>query len=578
MHHFTLRNGRYYYVRRVPKDLTNHFPSPTLWKSLHTSDKKQAAVASSSYEFQTSQLFLQLRTGMLTPDLEKRLVAAFLAHGASRIQAQATGTKIVTPDAISPIDKVFATQNKSDLHLSNLAQALMPEDTSPDQIKLKLGQHTKHLKERLQTKNIEYATVSVDPDYLQEQIKQLAGVKLTKSELKVLCLKLIDSQIQLNEAEYATYDGNWSQLRTLQQSTESVLKEPYVKLSDMLELYMSYYRADRIRVSSGGMRDMEVECQTLLEITGNISLEAFNSMETVTKVKTVLRKYPLNRQQRYKGLALSSILKLRDYDKIQPVTANEYIKRAKAVVDYALKCKKLSSANVWVDETFETSVPEEDQRKAYDDADVKRLIDALCTKPLWVYAPEKPERFWLVLIALFHGLRLGNITALTKQDIVKMDNGLWCFRLRKGKTKATVRPVAICDALILLGFLEWVETLPREQLFQDTAKSFTAWYNHDEKRKDGYISQGFEPKYVTNEKGKCLHSIRHTFAGNVWEVSSDLKVTADMMGHSTSGSVTGRYAKATKAAKLKEVSEKMSMDAIDLNRLEGRAIELFGLN
>ena len=171
---------------------------------------------------------------------------------------------------------------------------------------------------------------------------------------------------------------------------------------------------------------------------------------------------------------------------------------------------------------------------------------------------------------------MGNIVQLTKADIIKLDNGLWCFKIRRGKTKATVRPVAICDALLLLGFLEWVNALPRPKLFQDSSESFSSWYNRDEMRKDGYHVQGFEAKHVTQDKKKCLYSLRHTFAGNVFEVTEDYKITADMMGHSTGGSVTARYIKNPKAKMLKSVSEQMNLDIIDLNRLEDRAIELFG--
>jgi len=88
--------------------------------------------------------------------------------------------------------------------------------------------------------------------------------------------------------------------------------------------------------------------------------------------------------------------------------------------------------------------------------------------------------------------------------------------------------------------------------------------------------QGFEAKYVTPDKKKCLYSLRHTFAGNVFEVTGDYKITADMMGHSTGGSVTARYIKTAKTKALKAVSEQMNLDIIDLNRLEARAMELFG--
>jgi site-specific recombinase XerD len=69
--------------------------------------------------------------------------------------------------------------------------------------------------------------------------------------------------------------------------------------------------------------------------------------------------------------------------------------------------------------------------------------------------------------------------------------------------------------------------------------------------------------------------LRHSFAGNVFDVSSDFKITADMLGHSTSQCVTARYTKTTRAEKLRDVYDKMQNEGVDLDRLEARAKELF---
>jgi len=171
----------------------------------------------------------------------------------------------------------------------------------------------------------------------------------------------------------------------------------------------------------------------------------------------------------------------------------------------------------------------------------------------------------------------GSVHCHQVTSICQLENGLWVFNLTRGKTKATIRPVAICETLKKLGFLEWVAALPRTKLFQDSEKSFSTWYNRDETNKiTGQRFQGFESRYITEDKKKCLYSIRHTFAGNVFDVTTDFKITSDMMGHSTASSVTARYTKATKAEALKEVTDKMKLEHIDLDRLEARAIELFG--
>jgi len=365
-------------------------------------------------------------------------------------------------------------------------------------------------------------------------------------------------------------------MEMLKEKVERDLATPYYDLKTVLEKYQGWYRASKPDIKAGTLADMEVECRVLLEIVGNTSAAEFNSMDTVARLKNTLRKYPKNKQQKYGDRSIHSILKTeRGYEAISLKTANEPLKRAKAVIDYANKAKMLSAANVYQGELFPTEKAAEEQRAAYDAEDVRRLIDAICTQPLWKKKPPMPERFWIILIGLFHGFRTGNIVTLTKRDICQTDKGTWIFELRQGKTKAAVRPVAICDSLLRLGFLEWVKGLKREKLFQDSADSFSKWYNRDEKRADGYEVSGFESRHVTTDKAKCWYSIRHNFAGNVFSTTEDFKITSDMMGHSTGKSVTARYTKLTKVDTLKEITEKMQLENVDLDRLEVRAKELF---
>jgi integrase len=561
--HTRKRGDQFHYVCRVPRDLQHLFPTVQLTQSLKTDDERAAKVAATAIEYRTQQLFLQLRTGMLSKDLEKHLIARFLKRGLENLEAVAEGR----PEGrMKDIEEVSLALSRRAGHSPEEAKeflAIIPETRAS------------LLKRDLQVSD----TSSVDPQLavVAAYLKEHHGIKLSAAEKKSLSLKYLNAAKQLNEAQSAVYRGEWSPMELLKEKVMKDLSSPYYDLKTVLEKYQEYYINSKPNVKKGTQDDMAVECRVLLEILGNISISDFNSMDAVTKLKGILLRFPKNKQQRYGDKSIHAILKTEKlYEKIDPKTANNYIDRARAVVKFAGKNDLLTNAaNVYEGERFATSKAAEEERAAYDSGDVSRLIDAICTKPLQGQNPPYPERFWIVLIALFHGLRLGNIVELTKEDICQTDRGMWIFDLRRGKTKATVRPVAICDTLLLLGFLEWVEQLPRKNLFQDSSRSFSAWYNRDEVR-NGKRFQGFESRYITEDKAKCLYSIRHHFAGNVFEVTEDFKITSDMMGHSTGHKVTARYTKATKAEALKEVTEKMQMEHIDLDRLDARAKELFG--
>jgi integrase len=571
--HLLKRGSGYIFRCRVPLDLLHCFPITTIWKGLKTKDAKGARLLADTYEYRTQKLFLQLRTQMLPKKLEAQLVAMYLNQGADALEARAKGQPI--PEDNPRAAENNATNDALDMGFAALGKTM---ELSSRDARKKRAEYTEEVardfEELIADKDTFLFQDAAKP--LVEDLQKAHDIKITLKNVKDMALPLMNAKKQLLAADGALLRGDWNLIENLKERATKELAIPYFDLETAIKAYKVYYLASKTSVKPGTKTDMEVECRVLLEILGNIDISEANTMATLTKLKSILLKYPLNKVQRYGNRSIHSILKNeKGYDIIGLKTANEYIVRMKAVITYANKSKMLNAANVYENERFPTATAAEEQRPAYSDNDIIRLVDAICTKPLWVMNPPHPERFWIILIALFHGFRLGNIIALTKRDICQTDSGMWIFHLRSGKTQSTVRPVAICDSLLLLGFLEWVANLPNAKLFQDSSRSFSAWYNRNELRKDGTRVVGFESKYVTTDESKCLYSIRHTFAGNVFDVTVDYKITADMMGHSTGKSVTARYTKITKATTLKEITEKMHLEHINLDQLEARAKELF---
>lgn len=496
---------------------------------------------------------------MLSKELEKQLVAKYLMRGIAELDGIAVGQP-------TDVDDVFA---------ASMRYVAKKEGLPPAEHVAKGSDTLARIWKQMLA---EGSTVVFDDFMIDTEcfLKQKHGIRLSDAERNALTLKLLNVDKQVQEAKSALYHGEWTPMELLKEKVAKDLASPYFDLATTLSRYEENYLCAKPHVSEGSKKDMAVECRMLLEVFGNISITEFNTMSSVTKLEQILLNYPKNKVKRFGKKSIHLTLKDNHlYERISLKTANHYIDRAKSVVQYGNKCRMLNAANVYEGERFQLNTAAEEERPAYEATDIERLIDAICTQPLWTKKPPCPERFWIILIILFHGFRLGNITALTKKDICQTDKGTWIFQLRTGKTKATIRPVAICDSLLLLGFLEWVQKLPRNRLFQDSSKSFSVWYNRNEVQKNGKPSLGFECRHVTTEKGKCLYSLRHNFGVKVFDVTEDYKITQDMMGHSTRNSVTARYTKRTKAETLKEITEKMQLEFIDLDRLEARAIELF---
>ena len=124
----------------------------------------------------------------------------------------------------------------------------------------------------------------------------------------------------------------------------------------------------------------------------------------------------------------------------------------------------------------------------------------------------KRTRFWIPLIALFSGARLGEIVQLRSDDIRIID-AVPCFSIQMdgpnqgSKNEAASRRVPIHPILLDAGLLEFVSS-KRTLLFDDIpgegkrhrVSLFSQWFN-----------ARFLPSVGITSKKKCFHSFRHSF-------------------------------------------------------------------
>ena len=104
--------------------------------------------------------------------------------------------------------------------------------------------------------------------------------------------------------------GELSSLDLLKEKLEKT--KVYIDVNTVITKYQQWYASAKPGVKPGTNEGMKVECTMLLEVLGNISIDSFNSMDSITQLKTTLQKYPKNRFQRF-GLpstrSIRSVLK-----------------------------------------------------------------------------------------------------------------------------------------------------------------------------------------------------------------------------------------------------------------------------
>lgn len=216
----------------------------------------------------------------------------------------------------------------------------------------------------------------------------------------------------------------------------------------------------------------------------------------------------------------------------------------------------------------------EDQRLPFSASELKTIFAA----PLYTGCQDDERRFatpgpnvirrsryWLPLIALYSGLRMGEILQLTPAHIGKSAKGTHYFLLTRDmklKTAGAEREVPVHKELLRLGFIEWVEERPGADdrpLFDEVPES-----------KHGYRSDIYTKRFATflrsielaaDRRPKlCFHSFRHTFKDALNETGAPEEVKDEICGWARSKKTGRRYGSGLSADVLKSYVDQVVFD------------------
>tara|TARA_R110002124_G_scaffold22576_10_gene84952 strand:+ start:97 stop:1737 length:1641 start_codon:yes stop_codon:yes gene_type:complete len=217
--------------------------------------------------------------------------------------------------------------------------------------------------------------------------------------------------------------------------------------------------------------------------------------------------------------------------------------------------------------TVDDPVADADKRDAFSIDQLQKLFGAAPWTPRNNSPSGKPAFYWMPLLALFHGLRLGEVGGLLLDDICEID-GYHVMMIRDNavrglKTKQSRRTLPIHSKIIDLGFLDFVGKLKQsrqERLFPEALakKRGQVGYN---------VSLWFSAQVKAQElKGRYLtfHALRHSFEDRLRE--ADLHGTA--LGHHLAGRLvsgtSASYGSGFSTSKLKEAIERVDYGMINL--------------
>lgn len=395
---------------------------------------------------------------------------------------------------------------------------------------------------------------------------------------KVIACELEEDSIRnakINEEVLARLKEISTYSERVDSKTESTLT-----ISQTVEKFLEEKRrhSDPKTAVSMEKKEYRPKLKLLIEIVGDKKSGTLIK-EDITSFKESLYKLPKNRSQHraYKGMHINELLKLDidDDQKISKTTIKNYATKVRIFLQWGID-------NGYFQEGIKTPLNRiikktqraDEEREPFTTDELKRIFESKQYKEC---THKSNAHYWVPLLGLFTGARINELCQLYVEDVKKDQNSkIWYLDINDEKDKKiknlnSKRTVPIHSKLIKLGFIDYVESLKRdniERLFIELKRTnegyssdFSKWFNRTYLNKNN-CNVGKR----TNEK-KNFHSFRHTFINSYKQLGSiNMDDVSELVGHKTSMSVTTvRYSNPLELNKKAELIEKLKFDEISFD-------------
>lgn len=338
--------------------------------------------------------------------------------------------------------------------------------------------------------------------------------------------------VEFSKEDYARVLG-----RDYPSARQVVDTEAYQKLGDLVSQYLAAPTHKWcIKMADDVRNTLELLCEHFKPET---DIRALNRRAMLQFRDEILMAIPSRRNvlPKYKGKTLAQLLACKGAVKLSRRTVNHNIARLSGFFTWCTDRMYLESnpvSNIQLKITGRASA----ERSIYSKDDLIKIFTHLRQDRLKAWAPFK---LWITLIMFYSGCRQNEICQLYTSDIILVDN-IPCFNLAENeetgarlKTEQSIRVVPIHPVLAQLGFFEYVLTCMGRGKIR---KPVQLWPHLRYSPKEGYARryrtffEDFNRKFITDEKGKTCHSLRHTFIDNLKQQEVPEYIVSAIAGHS----------------------------------------------
>jgi integrase len=318
-----------------------------------------------------------------------------------------------------------------------------------------------------------------------------------------------------------------------------------------------------------------------VEVHQDRPLNAYTKAD-VRSFLSMMRRMPRQVPKALKGAAMPAILEFMtahpETPSVTPKTVNAYLKDLFMVFNFAMACE-MSAQNPASNLRVVDRRVQSELRLPFDIEDLRFIfqespIYAGCLSSRQRFRPGpriiRDAAFWLPLVALFTGARLGELAVSEVADY-KYEKGLWYLDIhaaadnRHLKTISSDRRVPLHSELIRIGFLEYLR--------QCKAEGHVRVFEKVQGRRNIRSAKGWSRSWRTymqnighRDPKKVFHSFRHTFKGACRDVGIHEEVHDALTGHRPF-QAGRRYGRRIALGTLADAMERVRYPGLDLSHL-----------
>lgn len=201
------------------------------------------------------------------------------------------------------------------------------------------------------------------------------------------------------------------------------------------------------------------------------------------------------------------------------------------------------------------------ERGAYTADEMKKILVTLDQQREQLLR-TRPERYWIPILSAYSGLRLGECSQLLCDDVL-MCSDIWCLDIKatanddkRLKTLTSTRRIPLHPAVTGRGFLNYLEEIKsagHTRLFPLLVCHPVNGYGHHV----GKAYATWNRKFITNDKMKTFHSMRHAVANELKQSGVAVELISELLGHRVESISMGRYGKKFRPEALLEAIKKL---------------------